>query len=163
MQVGNPADPRSAAAVKASAACIQKRAWDRREGGGDCGDLPGAIHAHALPHPQCPRGAAHAWRPHRPFEVSDTIMLPRASCEESIEGISVYLTARSKRLLQECAYLCNMAVDPGHRRQGYGLLLLEAAEEIARLGGQRDLYLHLRSAHLPSTACFGCPDVMSSL
>ncbi len=28
-----------------------------------------------------------------------------------------------------------------------GLLLLEAVEEIARLGGQRDLYLHLRYAH----------------
>ena len=39
-----------------------------------------------------------------------------------------------------------MAVDPNHRRQGYGLLLLEAVEEIARLGGQRDLYLHLRYA-----------------
>ena len=39
-----------------------------------------------------------------------------------------------------------MAVDPHHRRQGYGLLLLEAVEEIARLGGQRDLYLHLRYA-----------------
>ena len=49
------------------------------------------------------------------------------------------LTASQSALLQECAYLCNMAVDPGHRRQGYGLLLLEAAEEIARLGGQRDL------------------------
>ena len=46
--------------------------------------------------------------------------------------------------LQECAYICNMAVAPEHRRKGYGLLLLEAAEEIARLGGQRDLYLHLR-------------------
>lgn len=41
--------------------------------------------------------------------------------------------------------MCNMAVKPEFRRKGYGLLLLEAAEEIARLGGQRDLYLHLRS------------------
>ena len=48
--------------------------------------------------------------------------------------------------MQECAYICNMAVDPAHRRRGYGLLLLEAAEEVARLGGQRDLYLHLRCA-----------------
>ena len=47
-------------------------------------------------------------------------------------------------LVQECAYVCNMAVNPEYRRRGYGLLLLEAAEEIARLGGQRDLYLHLR-------------------
>lgn len=47
--------------------------------------------------------------------------------------------------MQECAYVCNMAVNPEYRRRGYGLLLLEAAEEIARLGGQRDLYLHLRS------------------
>ena len=46
--------------------------------------------------------------------------------------------------MQECAYVCNMAVDADHRRQGYGLLLLEAVEELARLGGQRDLYLHLR-------------------
>ncbi len=48
-------------------------------------------------------------------------------------------------VVQECAYVCNMAVKPEFRRKGYGLLLLEAAEEIARLGGQRDLYLHLRS------------------
>lgn len=52
--------------------------------------------------------------------------------------------------LQECAYVCNMAVDADHRRQGYGLLLMEAVEEIARLGGQRDLYLHLRCSIAPS-------------
>lgn len=51
-----------------------------------------------------------------------------------------------QRCDQECAYVCNMAVAPEHRRRGYGLLLLEAAEEVARLGGQRDVYLHLRLA-----------------
>ena len=56
--------------------------------------------------------------------------------------------------MQECAYVCNMAVDPDHRRQGYGLLLLEAVEEIARLGGQRDLYLHLRYAAIYTSTPF---------
>ena len=63
-------------------------------------------------------------------------------------GMSFETSRKSPWVLpQECAYVCNMAVDPDHRRQGYGLLLLEAVEEIARLGGQRDLYLHLRYAH----------------
>lgn len=46
---------------------------------------------------------------------------------------------------QECAYICNMAVDERFRRRGYGKCLLAAAERVARLGGQRDLYLHLRA------------------
>lgn len=58
--------------------------------------------------------------------------------------------------MQECAYVCNMAVDSNHRRQGYGLLLLEAVEEIARLGGQRDLYLHLRYATSCWERCSAC-------
>ena len=60
--------------------------------------------------------------------------------------MKVSATLRGEILPQECAYICNMAVAPEHRRRGYGLLLLEAAEEIARLGGQRDMYLHLRRA-----------------
>ncbi|CAL5227490.1 g10471 [Coccomyxa viridis] len=62
-----------------------------------------------------------------------------------------YLTLNAP---EECAYVCNMAVDPDHRRQGYGLLLLEAVEEIARLGGQRDLYLHLRMQDAPAQALY---------
>lgn len=51
---------------------------------------------------------------------------------------------------QECAYICNMAVDERFRRRGYGAALLAAAESVARLGGQREVYLHLRSQDLPA-------------
>lgn len=44
----------------------------------------------------------------------------------------------------ECAYLCNMAVDAEYRRRGYGNILLDAADDIADIAGQRDIYLHLR-------------------
>ena len=47
-------------------------------------------------------------------------------------------------MLQECAYLCNMAVDAEYRRRGYGNILLDAADDIADIAGQRDIYLHLR-------------------
>jgi hypothetical protein len=53
---------------------------------------------------------------------------------------------RFRRGAQDCAYVCNMAVAPEVRRRGFGLLLLRAAEEVARLGSQRDVYLHLRCA-----------------
>ena len=39
-------------------------------------------------------------------------------------------------LLQNCAYLCNMAVAPEWRRRGIASLLLEAAEEVSRATGE---------------------------
>ncbi|BDA46449.1 hypothetical protein COCOBI_08-5420 [Coccomyxa sp. Obi] len=72
--------------------------------------------------------------------------------------VSVAASTRTRFLTlnapEECAYVCNMAVNPEYRRRGYGLLLLEAAEEIARLGGQRDLYLHLRFQDKPAQALY---------
>ncbi|KAK9906439.1 hypothetical protein WJX75_001880 [Coccomyxa subellipsoidea] len=72
--------------------------------------------------------------------------------------VSVAASTRTRFLTlnapEECAYVCNMAVSPEYRRRGYGLLLLEAAEEIARLGGQRDLYLHLRFQDKPAQALY---------
>ena len=46
--------------------------------------------------------------------------------------------------LQNCAYLCNMAVDGNYRRRGYGNILLDAADDVAKLAGETQIYLHLR-------------------
>ena len=46
--------------------------------------------------------------------------------------------------LQNCAYLCNMAVDANYRRRGYGNILLDAADEVAQIAGEKDTFLHLR-------------------
>jgi len=46
--------------------------------------------------------------------------------------------------------VCNMAVDERFRRRGYGSALLAAAEAVARLGGQADVYLHIRAQDAPA-------------
>lgn len=48
--------------------------------------------------------------------------------------------------LQNCAYLCNMAVDARYRRRGYGNILLDAADGVAQIAGEKDIFLHLRCA-----------------
>jgi ribosomal protein S18 acetylase RimI-like enzyme len=40
--------------------------------------------------------------------------------------------------------MCNMAVDPAYRRRGIAQQLLCALEELARLAGEPNIYLHLR-------------------
>ncbi len=40
--------------------------------------------------------------------------------------------------------MSNMAVAESSRRQGIGMHLVTAAEEIARLAGHQEIYLHLR-------------------
>ncbi len=40
-------------------------------------------------------------------------------------------------LPQDCAYLCNMAVDPACRRLGVGLALVQCIEEVASAAGVR--------------------------
>lgn len=45
---------------------------------------------------------------------------------------------------QRCAYVCNMAVASEFRRQGVALQLIRAAEDLARLAAEEDMYLHLR-------------------
>ena len=47
---------------------------------------------------------------------------------------------------ENAAYLCNIAVDPTFRRQGYARRMLAACESIASAQGFPDLYLHLRLA-----------------
>ena len=42
--------------------------------------------------------------------------------------------------LQNCAYLCNMAVDADHRRKGYGNILLAAADDIAEIAVYRYIF-----------------------
>lgn len=37
-----------------------------------------------------------------------------------------------------------MAVDANYRRRGYGNILLDAADDIAQVAGEKDIYLHLR-------------------
>ena len=46
--------------------------------------------------------------------------------------------------VQNCAYLCNMAVDANYRRRGYGNILLDAADDITKIAGEKDIFLHLR-------------------
>lgn len=43
---------------------------------------------------------------------------------------STVLRFHDYALLQECAYLCNMAVDPSWRKLGVGKLVLDAAEQV---------------------------------
>ncbi|KAK9838283.1 hypothetical protein WJX81_002285 [Elliptochloris bilobata] len=68
--------------------------------------------------------------------------------------VSLAASTRTRSLTlnapDDCAYICNMAVDERFRRRGYGAALLDAAERVARLGGQRDLYLHLRTQDVPA-------------
>ena len=49
-------------------------------------------------------------------------------------------------MLQDRPYLCNMAVAPERRGQGFGTLLMRAAEDLVTHMGERDLYLHVRWA-----------------
>lgn len=46
--------------------------------------------------------------------------------------------------VQSRPYLCNMAVAEAHRRRGYGLALLTAAEALVRSLGENEIYLHTR-------------------
>lgn len=46
--------------------------------------------------------------------------------------------------VQDCAYLCNMAVDRSFQRRGVAGQLVAAAERLAALAGRPDMYLHLR-------------------
>lgn len=50
----------------------------------------------------------------------------------------------------KCAYLCNMAVHPDHRRQGIARHLLSSAEHIAALACEDKMYLHLRLIDQPA-------------
>lgn len=46
--------------------------------------------------------------------------------------------------MQNCAYLANMAVDGNYRRRGYGNILLQAADAVTKIAGEKTIYLHLR-------------------
>lgn len=46
--------------------------------------------------------------------------------------------------MQNCAYLANMAVDSDYRRRGYGNILLRAADDVTKIAGWKEIYLHLR-------------------
>ena len=59
----------------------------------------------------------------------------------------VFITAELANLaVQNCAYLSNMAVNANYRRRGYGNILLDAADDVARIAGEKQIYLHLRYA-----------------
>ena len=54
----------------------------------------------------------------------------------------------------ERPYLCNMAVAEETRRQGIGVLMLEAAEDLVQRVGEDELYLHLRFKDAPAAALY---------
>lgn len=54
---------------------------------------------------------------------------------------STYLTLNPPK---DCAYLCNMTVAPPFRRKGAAMEIVDAAEDIGRIGGESEMYLHLR-------------------
>ncbi|KAK9843117.1 hypothetical protein WJX74_007218 [Apatococcus lobatus] len=72
--------------------------------------------------------------------------------------LSFSASTRTQQLLlnppRECAYLCNMAVTPDWRRQGYGMQLLRAAEMVAQLAGKQEIYLHVRHNDAPATGLY---------
>ena len=47
-------------------------------------------------------------------------------------------------MLQQCSYLCNMATDAEHQRCGIAFEMLQAAEDLALIAGEPDIFLHLR-------------------
>ena len=51
-------------------------------------------------------------------------------------------------------YLCNMAVDPSYRGQGYGSLLLDAAEDMVHETGYKSLFLHVRHIDAPALGLY---------
>lgn len=55
-------------------------------------------------------------------------------------------------LIQDCGYLCNMAVAEDYQRRGFGMALLRALERTAEIVRQPDVYLHLRYAHMMGRA-----------
>ena len=51
-------------------------------------------------------------------------------------------------------YLCNMAVEPSYRGQGYGSLLLDAAEDMVHETGYKSLFLHVRHIDAPALGLY---------
>lgn len=51
-------------------------------------------------------------------------------------------------------YLCNMAVEPSYRGQGYGSLLLDAAEDMVYETGFKSLFLHVRHVDAPALGLY---------
>jgi ribosomal protein S18 acetylase RimI-like enzyme len=54
----------------------------------------------------------------------------------------------------ERPYLCNMAVAGEVRRQGIGVLMLKAAEDLVQKVGEDQMYLHLRFKDAPAAALY---------
>jgi ribosomal protein S18 acetylase RimI-like enzyme len=72
--------------------------------------------------------------------------------------VSFHPSTRSAHLTlnppSDMPYLCNMAVQQEFRGQGYGSLLLDAAEEVVLSTGYKSLYLHVRHADPPAVALY---------
>jgi len=51
-------------------------------------------------------------------------------------------------------YLCNMAVEASYRGQGYGSLLLDAAEDMVYETGYKSLFLHVRHVDSPALGLY---------
>lgn len=72
--------------------------------------------------------------------------------------VSFDASTRSKHLTlnppADMPYLCNMAVEPEHRRRGFGAMLLEAAEVAVLSTGYKSMYLHVRHADPPAVQLY---------
>lgn len=91
-----------------------------------------------------------------PSSTSDSVAEVSTSGQEQEEGatlvgtveLSFAASTRARYLTLNapvnCAYLCNMAVDANYRRRGYGNILLDAADDITKIAGEKDIFLHLR-------------------
>lgn len=100
----------------------------------------------------CACGAL-SWCPDDPCLVCMSSGFASARCVASLcNGLRLSIVTDTKSItsikldpaLQNCAYLCNMAVDANYRRRGYGNILLDAADDVAKLAGETQIYLHLR-------------------
>lgn len=86
------------------------------------------------------------------FSSSQLLLLPGWQARRLTTLLKAWLACRSapeplaplQLVLQSRPYLCNMAVAEVHRRRGYGLALLTAAEALVRSLGENEIYLHTR-------------------
>ncbi|KAK9847400.1 hypothetical protein WJX84_006775 [Apatococcus fuscideae] len=91
-------------------------------------------------------------------QPADAAAASSVASSSSAGELSFSASTRTQQLLlnppRECAYLCNMAVTPDWRRQGYGMQLLRAAEMVAQLAGKQEIYLHVRHNDAPATGLY---------
>jgi ribosomal protein S18 acetylase RimI-like enzyme len=76
-----------------------------------------------------------------PSSLQNAIVLGVVELSFSETTRSKYLTLNSPT---DRSYLCNMAILSEQRKKGFGKILLDAAEQLAVVLGEREVWLHLR-------------------